>query len=368
MHIFYAADHEPFPGNKLWHNNLYLPLVDLGHQVTQFDYDLTPHIHHADLLNPEHQIFIEQYRPLLEKALLEQIEAVHREQPIDMFFSYFYSAFCRPEVIRAIKELGIITVNWYCNASYQFHLVEDIAPAYDFCLVPEKFRLDDYRRAGATPIYCQEAANPNIYKAYDVPYTFDITFVGQKYGNRPAHIKHLLDAGLDAHVWGPGWQELLHPPWKRVMQEIKDRIRRRDVGVRIPSSHCGPPLTDHELLRMYSRSKINLGFSTVAGKQANEEPIKQVRLRDFEATMSGAFYVVEYFEELSEFFDPGKEIVFFYDRDDLVDKAKWYLAHPEEREQIRRAGMRRAREEHTWHKRFTMVFEQIGVSAKGSAQ
>ena len=58
--------------------------------------------------------------------------------------------------------------------------------------------------------------------------------------------------------------------------------------------------------------------------------------------MSGAFYLVERCDELAEFFEPDKEIVFFDDADELADKAKYYLAHDAERERIRQAGMRRA--------------------------
>jgi hypothetical protein len=42
MRIFYASDTTPnasFQSN-LWRNNLYLPLVDLGHDVVEFRYDL----------------------------------------------------------------------------------------------------------------------------------------------------------------------------------------------------------------------------------------------------------------------------------------------------------------------------------------
>ncbi|MES4784840.1 MAG: hypothetical protein C4294_02360 [Nitrospiraceae bacterium] len=107
---------------------------------------------------------------------------------------------------------------------------------------------------------------------------------------------------------------------------------------------------------------MSLGFSSVAEIPASGPPIKQVRLRDFEAPMSGAFYLVEYFEELAEFFEPGKEIVCFNDAGELVDKVRYYLAHENERERIRRAGVSRCRNEHTWHKRFEMVFKQIGLS------
>src|SRR5207342_1526667 len=89
----------------------------------------------------------------------------------------------------------------------QFHLVREISPRYDWCLVPEKFRLPDYRAIGARPIYSQEAANPAIYKPYDVPVEFDVSFVGQAYGDRPAYIEHLLKNSIDVRVWGQGWRE-----------------------------------------------------------------------------------------------------------------------------------------------------------------
>jgi len=82
--------------------------------------------------------------------LLRQVKAAHRKQPLDLFFSYFYSAQVEPDVIREIGKLGIVTVNWYCNGSFQFDLVSEIAPAYHHCLVPEEFRLADYRRIEPT--------------------------------------------------------------------------------------------------------------------------------------------------------------------------------------------------------------------------
>ena len=73
--------------------------------------------------------------------------------------------------------------------------------------MPEKFRLENYRAIGARPIYCQEGANPNIYKPHNVPVEFEVTFVGQAYGERPDYIRHLLDRGVDVRVWGYGWDK-----------------------------------------------------------------------------------------------------------------------------------------------------------------
>lgn len=366
LRIFYAAADAAtaqVPGSRIWYYNLYQPLCDLGHDVVRFDYDLTEHTRHHDLNVPAHRAFVEQHRPRLERALLEQIERAHRESPIDLFFSYFYSADVTPETIRKIRDMGMVTVNWYCNGSYQFHLVADIAPAYDYCLVPEKFRLDDYRRIGANPIYNQEAANPNIYKPYPLPVEFDVTFVGQKYGDRPAYIRYLLDQGIDVRVWGPHWQEAPSgiPLWRLVGSRVKRFLFGHEplFPPKVPAERCGPPLSDEALVQMYSRSKINLGFSSVADTTTG---IKQVRLRDFEVPMSGGFYIVEYMQELEEFFEIGKEIVCYRDKKDLAEKIKYYLVHDAEREQIRQAGMQRARRDHTWHKRFQDSFAQMGLA------
>jgi len=112
---------------------------------------------------------------------------------------------------------------------------------------------------------------------------------------------------------------------------------------------------------MYSRSRISLGFSSCGDTHRSDERILQVRLRDFEAPMSGAFYMVEYMRELEEFFEVGKEIVCYQDKNDLAEKIRHYLGHDSEREKIRRAGYRRAASEHTWQKRFRGVFKEIGL-------
>ena len=77
--------------------------------------------------------------------------------------------------------------------------------------------------------------------------------------------------------------------------------------------------------------------------------------------MSGGFYMVEYQQELEDFFEVGREIVCYRDRDDLIDLAKYYLTHDTERERIRQAGYARARRDHTWQKRFTEAFRRMGL-------
>jgi spore maturation protein CgeB len=54
-------------------------------------------------------------------------------------------------------------------------------------------------------------------------------------------------------------------------------------------------------------------------------------------------------------------VVTYGDFDDLVEKIRHLLSHPEEAERIRKAGFERARFEHTWEMRFEKVFKHLGV-------
>jgi len=392
MRIFYVSDTTPnsaFQSN-LWRNNLYLPLVDLGHDVVEFKYDLRKTFQNLNPAEPLQRAFIKKNRPKVTKELLRQLKAAHTIKPVDLFFSYFSDACVLPEAIEEIKSMGIKTVNWYCNGSYQLHLVSEIAPHYDWCLVPEKFRLKDYVAMGARPIYCQEAANPNIYKPYDLPVEFDVTFVGQAYGDRPVYIKYLMEQGIDVRVWGWRWQNycpgaksigqpsllrrallaeqlLLSRSGRRMLWEYsrsKLHTNRTNASHRVilPASILGGTLSDLEMIQMYSRSKINLGFSSCGNTHECGDRILQVRLRDFEVPMSGGFYIVEYMDELKEFFEIGKEVVCYTNKEDLADKIKYYLRHDYERERVRRAGHERCLRDHSWHKRFQTAFKEMGLA------
>lgn len=371
MRIFFAspatAHQGALPESRLWHANLYEPLRDLGHTVTTFDFDYTQFNYNLDPDVPEQCAFIESNRPRLSESLLEQVAREQRRNGIDLFFSYFYSAYVDPAALAEIRRRGIVTVNWFCNGSYQLRLVEEIAPAYDYCLVPERYRLEDYRRLGANPIYCQEAANPNVYRPVDVPRDVDVSFVGQRYADRARHLLRLIHEGVDVRAYGPRWQDPRprRPTWREAMTTIRSRIlgHRLDEWVDVPAANLGPALSDEDYISMFSRSKISLGFTTVAEPIPGLGHVKQVRLRDFEAPMSGAFYLVEECEELFDFFEPGKEVATFSDEDELAAKVTYYLQHPNERERIRGAGLARARAEHTWHARFRSVFDTIGLPA-----
>ncbi|MCE3257935.1 MAG: hypothetical protein K0Q64_2018, partial [Nitrobacter vulgaris] len=74
-------------------------------------------------------------------------------------------------------------------------------------------------------------------------------------------------------------------------------------------------------------------------------------MRIFEATGSGVFLLTEYFPNLQKHFEIGKEIEVFHDDSDLIDKIRYYIAHPREREDIAERGLQRCLREHSMGQR-----------------
>jgi spore maturation protein CgeB len=366
LRIFYAAPNSPNSQiqSYMWRRNLRDSLAAAGHEIIDFDFDLDGAFKYLDPQNPEHSAFIENNRPRLGDSLLEQIRHSRNQGPVDLLFSYFYAACIEPSVIAEIRKLGVVTLNWYCNAAHQFHLVSAIAPAFDACLVAEKASLDAYRKIGARPIYCQEAANPAVYKPSESKEIFDTGFIGQAYNERPAMVCWLRQEGIDVRVWGSRWEHYRsRRPSLSPLKWFKSQ-----PGIRFPANIIGGVLTDEEMVQTFGKTKVNLGFSACETDSESGKRITQIRLRDFEIPMSGAFYLTEYMQELEEFFEIDKEIVCYRSKEELRDQIRFFLRNPEQRRKIREAGRKRCLAEHTWEKRFEMVFRQLGLGNLGSSR
>jgi len=66
-----------------------------------------------------------------------------------------------------------------------------------------------------------------------------------------------------------------------------------------------------------------------------------------------------YLEELAEHFEPDREVGVYHSQYELLDKARFYLSHPEDAERIRQAGHARALRDHTYQRRFQQLFEAL---------
>jgi spore maturation protein CgeB len=369
MKIFFAV-----PRSAWVDLNLRRSLEDMGHQLVRFDFPGWP-----DDADPEWQ---RSGKPRTNERLLDAIRTAGN---IDLFFGYLYSSVVYSETVDAIRKTGVKTVNFSCNNVHQFDLVREIAPHFDVCWVPERRAIEDFAKTGAKPVRIQLAANPRVYRPLPEPRLYDVTFVGQRYADRAEFLDLLHTNGVQVRAWGAGWApkrlDVAHAKAALALVEderfdgiqrlIKQRLQRRNGTIASappPSTtydakaYGGPRLLQQDLVKMFSQSRLSLGFATAGDSHLSSTRLTHLRLREFEAPMSGALYLTEDQPELAEYFEPGAEVLTYTDKFDLLEKARYYLAHQEAAERIRRAGLRRARAEHTWQHRFTELFAALGLA------
>ena len=371
MHVFLAshssANTPALGSSRIWYINLNLTLEQMGARLLLPSFDVAEQ--HLACVYGKSDRTPAQARAYYSERLWDDVQAVHKTEGVDLFLSYYYSASIDPDVIDRIGGLGIPTVNFYCNSISHFNAVEKIAPHFDLCWVPERQALPMYAGIGANAAHIPMAANPRFYHPHDLPMEYDVTFVGQRYLNREAYLAYLHLAGVDVHVWGAQWdrgplKQRLRSARAGLKRWTKRRLLRSNLPTTdelvLPPTCRNGPLPDEDLVKMYSRSKISLGFSDV-GVEENGRYRRQVHLRDFEAPMSGACYFTAYQEEMAEYYEIGKEIICYDTKEELSDKVRYYLTHEDEAQKIREAALRRARRDHAWENRFGQLFAAVGV-------
>jgi spore maturation protein CgeB len=89
--------------------------------------------------------------------------------------------------------------------------------------------------------------------------------------------------------------------------------------------------------------------------------VEQLKARHFEINGCGAFQLSYYVEGLETQYAIGREISVYLDPDDLLHKVQLYLAEPDLRNEIAKAGYARTIAEHTFARRFQRVFARMGL-------
>jgi spore maturation protein CgeB len=396
MRIFTAIRHSANPEfyyGGLWSGNFYPALRQLGHEIVESKIDMLPASRFMgiakDFLPDQREI-----RAQITQQIIDEVTTAHKENPIDLFLSYFYNAHFDPAGFDEIKKLGIPTVNFYCNSIYQFSLVSEIARRADFSWHPERDARSLYLSVNANPVCVQMGADPNIYHPVSgVARQSRACFVGQRYADRDRWLGTLAQAQVAFDIYGSGWathQDKIHingqngsvqaGSLKAYLGATRQNLKLKGLlggSVRTlrQGRHARETRKLRKLLDPYARGRaedvaevlgryeVVLNFSNVwADGRSGSRLIPHVRLRDFEAPMCRTCYLTGYTDEVAQFYELGKEIDTYQTSEEIVDKTNYYLKHPAEAERLREAGYNRAIRDHTWVQRFGQLFAALKVT------
>jgi hypothetical protein len=342
-----------------------------------------------------------QVRARTTEQILDEVRAALRRGPLDLFLSYFYNAHFDPAGFDELRRLGVPSVNFYCNSISQFAQVAAVATKADYSWHTERDARAAYLAVDARPVWVQMAADPKIY--YPLPGRARVPsacFVGLRYADRDRLAAALIKSGVSLALYGSGWGDdspvmvtagegdttaylgrVCPRPGstrsylqaaigaiqtqgvgrglRRLIQQWRYRSATRRLTPAIRIAAKGRADNVAETFAVYD---LVLNFSNVwADGRPGSNLIPHVRLRDFEGPMCRTCYLTGYSDEIQEFYETGKEIDTYRTAEELVDKAKFYLGHPEAAERLREAGYRRALRDHTWKRRFDDLFHKIGL-------
>ncbi len=318
-------------GDSFEFTNFVGPLERLGHQVRVFD--TMPSGAEPTETGRALLTSVREFEPDLLLCLLST-----NEVPLD-----------------AIREAGQLTTtaNWFADDSWRFSwFSKKVAPAFDWTLTTSRRAERKYLKLGVSTVFLPWACNTAVFHPSKGSKQFDVSFVGQRHGNRGRMVERLQADGLDVYARGAGW------PGGRVgwleMAEIFSTTR---VNLSLSESSAGPLVRRGWRFRgAYRMDRALLPFFP---------PPAQMKARIFEITGCGGFCITGPFDELAECFDPGSEVVVASTYREVRDGIRHFLAHEDERAGIARAALEKCRSEHTYERRFAQLFNRIYLGKRG---
>ena len=372
--VISASANTAISENRTWHRNLYEPLIELGCDVFLF---------RAEPGKKALRTNNKKLRERFSQDLAATFEREHKRKPFDLFFSYIMDDMVTDYALQKIREHGVPMVNFSCNNAHQFDLVRRISPIFDLNLHSERDAQGKFRSVDANPLWWPMASNPKYFYPHPVPRDFDVTFVGANYGPRARIAAHLLEHGIDIRLFGPNWKNAarssarsrLKSAWYTMgylttndaqkKARLAGLLADHEFRVLLSKRHghnMHPPLSDEQLIMVYSQSNISLGILEVfEDHDPTKSLIRHLHLREFEAPMCGALYCTGHTDELTEMFEPDKEVLTYKSYDELLDKVRYYLSNPKQGDKIRTAGLKRALADHTYQKRYITLFSELGI-------
>lgn len=307
------------------------PLIELGHEVDHFDYFLSNR-----QVGPERtgELFLEKVCSSKYDLVLYQTacqEARHINGPVREASRYAVTvAWNSDDDFAWATQTSLMAPSFTYMYTTYLHIYEENRVAYP------NLRLTQW---GCYAKFADFGRTKDL----------DFTFAGQIYGDRAQSCRYLAKKA-DLRVYG-FMSGLVQTPaflyWPLI----------RKVTFRFPSVY-GRPLHYREINEIWNRSKI----SYTPMEASVSADILQIKSRAFEMGLSGTLMLCRLSPNLDRYYEPGKEFVPFEDLDDCVEKAKYYLAHEDERAHIAKAYHDRTRAEHLWTHRFKKMFEEIGLS------
>jgi spore maturation protein CgeB len=229
------------------------------------------------------------------------------------------------------------------NQSPQFR---EHLPLYDLFFTTKTFGVTELRSIGCPRVaFHHNGYDPDTHRPLALSdeerarFGGPVGFVGTWEPARAASIGHLVAGGVPVRVWGARWANECQP-------------------------HPNLRIESRELLCLdYARALNSFDINLCFLRKLNRD---RQTTRSVEIPACGAFMLAERTDEHLALFNEGVEAEFFASDDEMLDKTRYYLAHPEARRRIATAGFERCRSgRYSYHERLLDMLTTAGVAEGG---
>lgn len=275
----------------------------------------------------------QEVRRLNDKTLLSTIVNLINDEAVDLLIGQMWSHLFSSEVLRKIKALGIPVINiamddrlpelWGFKDNIRQGAV-GLGDGVDITLTTVSEVCAWYACENMKAIFWPLSSSNNLffegnYSSKDI----DILFIGNCYGIRKEIVEYLEKNGFRVTCFGSGWKN-------------------------------GPVDADKNII-LSKKAKIILGIGTVA--YTND--VYTLKLRDFDALMTGALYITHRNPDLLKLFEEGKHLECYSSKEELVKKLSYFVNHPEEIYKIGMSGNEYAKKYFDWDVHLTNTFKKL---------
>lgn len=269
-----------------------------------------------------------------DEALLKQIGRAHSEGGIDLLLGQMWSSLISKEALAMVHSMGIpiiniamddrLPVHWSTQEGVRLGSV-GLGPAVDMVLTTSSETCLWYGVEGCPALFWPLASDPGLFApAEDAVRDIDVLFIGNRYGVRGEIVACLKRNGIKVECYGSGW----------------------------PNGYVNAA----QNTALSKRARIILGVGTVG----HCPDVYTLKLRDFDALMTGALYLTHRNPDLCRIFSEGEEIECYVSAQEAAEKIRYYLAHAMERDRIGRMGQKKAVAHHSWDERLGSTLRQLG--------
>jgi spore maturation protein CgeB len=279
--------------------NVYLPLLELGHDV---------HLYDTVAEENDYDSVVRAFEPDLIYCCFTNDPSIAPREPWQQIKKYTESS-------------EIITFNWFCDETWRFENFSKQACHYfNVCSTPEASYLEKFKReAGYENIILGLwHSNIDLFPKEEEHKKYDISFCGHLNHDRVTYVDYLTNNGVGVqHFHG---------------------------------------LEHRDMLKTIAQSKIGINFS----KNYNgSKPTLQIKGRMFEVPAAKTLLFTEYAPGLEKCYEIDKEIVTFKSPKEMMMKAKMLLERPEISNMIAQNGYDRFIRDHESKIRLTKLLKEI---------